>query len=153
MRLTRVRFTIQRMLGVIALLAVLLAIGRWVYFRYVNRGFTKTYYVGDLIGVSVRSGSITFPANLNSKLADEAISLKSSITPDVWWFGIRTVNPFPPSAGLAVLHTKEGHEKVAAWLKHRRTRFYATQSRQGHEESASRASHSARRALSASDEL
>jgi hypothetical protein len=138
-RLTRVRFTMQSILGVIALLAVLLAIGRWGYSRYVRRGFTKTYYIGDLIGVSVRPASVTFPPSHNSKLADEAILLKSSITPEVWWFGTRTVSPFLPSAGLMVLHSKEGHEKVASWFKQRRTSFYATQGDQGHKESASRA--------------
>jgi hypothetical protein len=148
MRLTRVRFRMRSMLGVIALLAILLAIGRWSYSRYISRGITKTYYVGDLVGVWVQpdgsivfraSKSIVFPASLNSKLTDEANLLKSSITPDVWWFGTRTVSPAPPAAGLTVLQTKEGHEKVAAWFKQRRLSFWATQGDQGHKESASRA--------------
>ena len=50
MRLTRVRFRVGSMLRVIALLAVMLAIGRWGYPRYISGGFTKTYYIGDLIG-------------------------------------------------------------------------------------------------------
>ena len=140
MRLTRVRFRMRSMLGVIALLAVMLAIGRWGYPRYISGGFTKTYYVGDLIGgVSVQSGRFTFPASLNSKLADEAVLLKSSITPDVWWVGTRTVSPFPPSAALKVKHTKEGHAQVAAWFKQRRLSTWATQCEQAHKESASRA--------------
>ena len=137
-RLTRVRFGMRSMLGVIALLAVLLAIGRWCYPRYISRGFAKTYYIGDLIGARVGPGGSVFPASLNSTLADEANLLKSSITPDMWWFGTRTVSPFPPAAGLTVLQTKEGHEKVAAWFKQRRLSFYATHGDQEHKMSASR---------------
>ncbi len=136
-RLSRARFTIRRMLGVISLLAVLLAVGRWGHHRYVSRGFTKTYYIGDLIGVRPRSGGLAFPANLNSKLAEQAGLLKFSITPDAWWFGTRSVKPFPPAASLTVLHTQEGHQQVATWLRQRRARFYATQGDREQEESAS----------------
>jgi hypothetical protein len=141
MRLTRIRFTIRRMLGMIALTAVVLAVGRWGYYRYVDHGFAKTYYVGDLMEVSVRPGGgvITLP-NHNAKLAEQAALLKSSITPDVWWFGTRTVNPFPLSASLRVVHTKAGQKQVATWLEQRRTRFYAAQVDRGPEESASRVS-------------
>jgi hypothetical protein len=124
MRLIRLRFTLRRMLAVIALLAVLLAIGRWGHYRYLSRGITKTYFLGDLIEVRlVFRGAI--PANVNSKLAEQAELLKSSITPDVWWFPTRTVNPFPAAASLTIVHTKEGHEQVGAWFKERRNRFWA----------------------------
>jgi hypothetical protein len=126
----RARFTIRRLLFLIAFVAVALAVGRWGYPRYFSRGFTKTYYVGDLLGVRLRpGGGIMTAPNHNSKLAEEAALLKSSITPDVWWFGTRTVSPFPLSASLRVVHTKEGHELVAAWFRQRRDRFFAVQDR------------------------
>jgi hypothetical protein len=46
MRLIRVRFTMRSMLGVIALLAVLLATGRWCYPRYI----TRVAYWGGRLG-------------------------------------------------------------------------------------------------------
>jgi len=43
------------------------------------------------------------------------------------WFGTRTLNPLPAMASLTILHTKEGHQQVAAWLKERRQRFWDAQ--------------------------
>ena len=124
------RLTIRTMLTVIALLAVSLALGRWAYFRYANPGITKIYYVGDLMGVTAgmlrSSGGI--PAQIKSKLAEEALDLKSSITPDAWWFGTRSVKPFPAAMSLVVVHTTEGHQQVASWMKQRRDRLDSFQS-------------------------
>jgi hypothetical protein len=123
------RFTIRTMLVVVALLAVLLGPGRLAYFRYASPGITKSYYVGDLMGVTagmLRSpGGI--PAQIMAKLPEEALFLKSSITPDAWWFGTRSVKPFPAATSLVVIHTTEGHQQVASWMKQRRDRFYSLQ--------------------------
>ncbi len=131
------------MLVVIAVFAVILTIGRWSYYRYVCRGITKNYYVGDLIGVTLQMvppAGGRFPASLNAQLAKEAVDLKSSVTPDVWWFGARTVTPFLSAASLTVGHTKDGHSQVAAWLKERRKQFYASQDDRAQKQSESRLS-------------
>jgi hypothetical protein len=123
------QFTIRRMLVVIALLAVSLELGQRAYFRYASPGIIQTYYVGDLMGVTgdmLRSAD-GVPVQLKAKLPEEAIFLKSSITPDVWRFGTRSVNPFPAAMGLVVTHTTEGHRQVASWMKQRRDRLYSFQ--------------------------
>ena len=127
MRLTQLRFTIRRMSALIAVIAVLLVSGRWAYDRYFREGTTKVYYVGDLIGVTakkLRQPGGGIPTQLTAELPRQAAILKSSITPDVWWFGTRSVNPSLPLMGLTVRHTEEGHQQVAAWLKQRRDRLY-----------------------------
>ncbi|WP_165069091.1 hypothetical protein [Paludisphaera rhizosphaerae] len=119
------RFTIRRMLILIALLAVALGVGRWVYWRYLRQGVVHTYYVGDLAEIppaATRPGVIS-PQAL-ATLNGEADLLKSSITPDVWWLGTRSVSPFPTSAALVVRHTEAGHAQVAEWLRRRRDLFY-----------------------------
>jgi hypothetical protein len=123
------RLTIRTMLVVIAFMAVSLGLGRWAYFRYASPGITRTYYVGDLMGVTaevLRSpGGI--PAQLKAKLPEEALVLKSTITPDVWWFDTRSVKPFPAAMSLVVIDTPEGHQQVASWMKQRRDRLYSFQ--------------------------
>ena len=78
--------------------------------------------------------------SLNAKLAEEANLLKSSITPDVWWFSTRTVSPFPAAASLTIVHTEEGHQQVAAWLRERRDRYWAAQNARNDEASETRLS-------------
>ena len=102
MRLPRVRFTMGWMSGAIAALAVLIAIGKWGYYRYAGPRFAKTYYIGDLIDVQVGSVAPPMTAKTNAKLTDEVALLRSSITPDMWWFGTSKVVPFPLSSSLVV---------------------------------------------------
>jgi hypothetical protein len=123
------QFTIRRMLVVIALLAVALELGQRAYFRYASPGVMQSYYVGDLMGVTadmLRSAD-GIPAQLKAKLSDEALFLKSSITPDIWRFGTRSVKPYPAAMCLVVIHTTEGHQQVASWMKQRRDCLYSFQ--------------------------
>jgi hypothetical protein len=111
------RFTLRTLLTVVALLAVLLGTGRWAYYRYINQTITKTYYIGDLIRPDGQIGVYPTMAELSA----QAVLLKSSVTPDVWWFGTRSVTPFPVSMSLIIRHTEAGHQQVAEWLRERRT--------------------------------
>jgi hypothetical protein len=116
MGLPRVKFTIVQMLALIAILAILLGVGQWVYDRYGRTTVTKTYYIGDLIRSEGQNG--VNPAM--AEFSEQAALLKSSVTPDVWWLGTRSVTPFPLSTSLIVRHTEAGHQEVAEWLRQRR---------------------------------
>jgi len=104
------------MLAVIAILAAILGVGRWVYDRYASRTVTITYYVGDLIRPAVGGGGT---AGLNG-LPAQALLLKASVTPDAWRWGTRSVTPFYLSQSLIVRHTEAGHLEVQAWLRRQR---------------------------------
>ena len=128
MRPSQLRFTIRQMLALTAIVAVSLVSGQLAYDRYFREGTTRGYYVGDLIGVTaemLRQPGGGIAAQLTAaELPRQAAILRSSITPDVWWFGTRSVNPSPPTMCLVVRHTEEDHQQVAAWFKQRRDRLY-----------------------------
>jgi hypothetical protein len=79
------------------------------------------YYVGDLI--RPYGPIIDVPFTLG-ELSDQAAILRSSITPDVWWLGTRSVTPNTANGCLTVRHTEEGHRQVAEWLNERRDLMY-----------------------------
>ncbi len=146
MRLPAMRFTIRGLLAVIAGVAVLLALGRWGHNRYLSPGITKTYYLGDMMRFILPTPKARL-ASINANLAEAAALLKSSITPDVWWFSTRKVSPFPAAASLTIVHTKEGHQQVAAWLRERRNQYWAAQSPRIDEASETRLSPPTERAV------
>lgn len=123
MRLPRVRFrfTIRRILLLIAVLAMLLRAGRWTDDRYGGRTRIKHHDVGDLI--RPYGPIIDVPFTIG-ELSDQAALLRSSITPDVWWLGTRSVAPYAAAGCLTVRHTDAGHRQVAEWLLERRDRMY-----------------------------
>jgi hypothetical protein len=111
------------MMMLVALLAILLGVARWGYVRYFSPTLAKVYYIGDLIdsaGRGVQGTPAGTSASLNTALAAQARALKNSITPDVWWFGNRSVRTSVPGNGLIVVHTPEGQRTVADWIKQRR---------------------------------
>jgi hypothetical protein len=115
-RLPRVRFTIRKMLMLIAILAIVFRAGQWADDRYGGQTFVTVYYVGDLITPSGQIGSPTRVAELSK----QAALLKASVTPDVWWVGTRVVSPFPPGPSLIVRHSQAGHKQVNEWLRQQR---------------------------------
>jgi hypothetical protein len=120
-RATRVRFTIRQLLVLIAILGILLGVGKWAHDRYGGQTFVKTYYVGDLI----RHDGQTGVSPTIGDLSEQAAILKSSVTPDVWWLSTRSVTPFFLSKSLIVRQTEWGHQQVADWLRQQRKSLYA----------------------------
>jgi hypothetical protein len=118
MRLARVRFTIRRILVLVATVAVLLGVGRWAQDRYGGPLMVQVYYVGDLITPGSPIGGVAKVAELSK----QAELLKASVTPEVWWVRSRAlaVVPFPLSMSLIVRHTAGGHREVGEWVRQQR---------------------------------
>lgn len=118
----RVQFTLRRILILIGIVAILLGTGRWAYRRFAGPVFTKIYYVGDLMRPD---GDIRTPATV-AELNEQAALLKSAVTPDEWSWSNRSVTPSDlRSFSLVVRQSKDGHQQVADWFRHRRDRQYA----------------------------
>src|SRR6266576_370747 len=104
------------MLLLVAIWAIFLAAWHWADDRYCRPRFTKTYYVGDLLRPDGQIGARPTKA----KVAELAELLQSSVTPDVWWFKLGSVRPYPLESSLNVRHTVADHWQVETWLSERR---------------------------------
>jgi hypothetical protein len=121
MRLTRVRITIRRMMALVAISALLIIAGQWGYERYGRRTTMRVYFIGDLM----RPEGQIATSPTAAEFSEQVSLLKSSITPDRWWLGNRSVTPSATNLSLIVGQTEDGHQQVAEWLRQRRERTYS----------------------------
>jgi hypothetical protein len=108
MRLPRVRFTVRRLMAVVAVVALAL----WGYSRYLCEITVKTYDVEVLVDDPT-------PVGKTAGLAALAARMRSSVTPDCWWL-TASVTLSATSCALDVRHTEEGHEQVQGWLNRKK---------------------------------
>jgi hypothetical protein len=136
MRIASTRFTVRRMM----LAMVVLALGLGAYERYFREGYSAVYAVGDLA-----EPHATFRER-DDGLVRLISAMKWSVTPDVWWAKGRRITTFEPiiisrsphvpwsphvpeEGMLAVVHTRDGHAQVRAWIGERRAAKVQAQNR------------------------
>jgi hypothetical protein len=108
----RWRISVGSLMLAIVVVALLVWGGKEVAMRRkLGTEFTRTYPVGDLL-----SG----PASITSEMEAISKTLTSSVAPDEWWPGHRTVTPFPMTLTVIIRDTEEGHDRVRSWLQERR---------------------------------
>jgi hypothetical protein len=100
------------------MLVVISAFSTWcgilVFDRYACKDYSKSYYVGDLV-------HLDSPQQMATELPKFAELLKSSTPPDRWSSRNRSITPFFLSVSLIVRDSESGHQRVADWLRERRT--------------------------------
>jgi hypothetical protein len=121
MRLPRVRLTTKLLMILVAIAALVIHFAPGIYDRFAGPRFNKTYYVGDFLS---EEGSVVGSPTSKAELSEQAVVLKSSVTPYAWWLADRSVTPSSSNLTLTVRHTEAGHEQVGAWLREKRRRLY-----------------------------